>query len=103
VLDYVRHHSALPEEEQQQVYADYDRTLAESVQDANRLMAESFTRPAFGEGVRSFVERRQPQPGRTIIRSRTNSTGQMVYLIAATEDELLNKQNALASKSIRTG
>jgi enoyl-CoA hydratase/carnithine racemase len=43
----------------QQVYADYDRTIGESLEEANRLMAESFTRPDFGEGVRSFVERRQ--------------------------------------------
>jgi enoyl-CoA hydratase/carnithine racemase len=44
----------------QQVYADYDRTISESLEEANRLMAESFSRPDFGEGVRSFVERRAP-------------------------------------------
>jgi enoyl-CoA hydratase/carnithine racemase len=44
----------------QQVYADYDRTIGETIEEANRLMAESFTRHDFGEGVRSFVERRQP-------------------------------------------
>jgi enoyl-CoA hydratase/carnithine racemase len=44
----------------QEVYAEYDRTLSESLEVANRLMAESFSRPDFGEGVRSFVERRQP-------------------------------------------
>jgi enoyl-CoA hydratase/carnithine racemase len=44
----------------QQVYGDYDRTLSESVAEANRLMAESFSRPDFGEGVSSFVERRSP-------------------------------------------
>jgi enoyl-CoA hydratase/carnithine racemase len=43
-----------------QVYADYDRTLAETVQDANRLMLESFTAPDFAEGVQSFLERRSP-------------------------------------------
>jgi enoyl-CoA hydratase/carnithine racemase len=43
-----------------QVYADYDRTLAETVQDANRLMLESFTAPDFAEGVQSFMERRSP-------------------------------------------
>ncbi|MFL5823761.1 MAG: enoyl-CoA hydratase [Solirubrobacteraceae bacterium] len=45
----------------QQVYGDYDRTLAESVEEANRLMAESFSRPDFAEGVKSFLERREPQ------------------------------------------
>lgn len=45
----------------QQVYADYEKTLAESLEESNRLMAESFTRPDFGEGVRSFVEKRPPE------------------------------------------
>jgi enoyl-CoA hydratase/carnithine racemase len=44
----------------QQVYGDYNRTLPESVEEANRLMAESFSRPDFAEGVQSFVERRPP-------------------------------------------
>jgi enoyl-CoA hydratase/carnithine racemase len=43
-----------------QVYADYEHTLAESLEEANRLMAESFSRPDFAEGVQSFVERRPP-------------------------------------------
>ena len=44
-----------------QVYADYDRTLAETIAGANQLMFESFTAPDFAEGVQSFVERRPPQ------------------------------------------
>jgi enoyl-CoA hydratase/carnithine racemase len=43
-----------------QVYADYDRTLPETVADANRLMLQSFTAPDFAEGVQSFIERRPP-------------------------------------------
>ena len=43
-----------------QVYTDYERTIEETVEDANRLMAESFSRPDFAEGVKSFVERRPP-------------------------------------------
>ena len=43
-----------------QVYSDLERTLPESVDEANRLMMESFSRPDFAEGVRSFVERRTP-------------------------------------------
>jgi enoyl-CoA hydratase/carnithine racemase len=42
------------------VYADYERTLAESLEEANRLMFESFAGADFAEGVRSFVERRPP-------------------------------------------
>jgi len=44
-----------------QVYADYERPLAESLGNANRLMAESFSGPDFGEGVRSFLKRRPPE------------------------------------------
>ncbi|HLY47760.1 MAG TPA: enoyl-CoA hydratase [Solirubrobacteraceae bacterium] len=43
-----------------QVYADLERSLGASLEEANRLMAESFAGPDFGEGVRSFVERRSP-------------------------------------------
>ncbi len=64
-LDYARMlaHEASPlsmAQMKHQVYADLERPLAESLEEANRLMAESFGRPDFGEGVRSFVERRSP-------------------------------------------
>ncbi len=45
----------------QQVYADLERPLAESMAEANRLMGTSFEGPDFGEGVRSFLERRPPR------------------------------------------
>lgn len=44
-----------------QVYADLERSLPASVEEANRLMGESFTAPDFAEGVQSFVERRPPR------------------------------------------
>jgi enoyl-CoA hydratase/carnithine racemase len=44
-----------------QVYGDLERGLAASVDDANRLMLESFSQPDFAEGVASFVERRDPR------------------------------------------
>jgi enoyl-CoA hydratase/carnithine racemase len=43
-----------------QVYADYDRTLAQTMDEANRLMVESFSATDFAEGVQSFVEHRSP-------------------------------------------
>jgi enoyl-CoA hydratase/carnithine racemase len=43
-----------------QVYGDLERPLAESLEAANQLMAESFQGPDFGEGVQSFLERRRP-------------------------------------------
>ena len=43
-----------------QVYADLERGLEPAVAEANRLMGESLQAPDFVEGVRSFVERREP-------------------------------------------
>jgi enoyl-CoA hydratase/carnithine racemase len=43
-----------------QVYGDYERSLADSLERANRLMLQSFSGADFGEGVRSFLERRPP-------------------------------------------
>jgi enoyl-CoA hydratase/carnithine racemase len=44
-----------------QVYGDLQRELPDALNDANRLMLESFTAPDFVEGVTSFVERRDPR------------------------------------------
>jgi enoyl-CoA hydratase/carnithine racemase len=44
-----------------QVYGDLERSLGAAVDDANRLMGESFTAPDFAEGVSSFMERRPPR------------------------------------------
>ena len=43
-----------------QVYGDYERTLAESLDRANQLMVQSFSGADFGEGVQSFLQRRPP-------------------------------------------
>src|SRR3954463_1963435 len=43
-----------------QVYSHLERGLAESLEESDRLMGESFTRPDFAEGVASFVEGRPP-------------------------------------------
>lgn len=52
--------------------------------------------------IEKSVERSFVRDGDDVLRSRTNSKGRMVYLIPATEDDLLNKQNALVSKAIRS-
>jgi len=44
------------------------------------------------------VERKQPTSDREVIGERTNTKGEKVYIVAATEDELFNKQNAMISK-----
>lgn len=52
--------------------------------------------------IEKTVERRNRKDTDEVIRTRQNKAGNLVYLIAATEDDLLNKQNALISKAIRT-
>lgn len=43
-----------------------------------------------------------PPKGREILGERINSLGETTYLVRATDDEVLMKQNALLSKSLRT-
>ncbi|WP_248964070.1 enoyl-CoA hydratase-related protein [Sphaerisporangium perillae] len=43
-----------------QLWGDWEKSLEGSAAEAERLMAESFGRPDFGEGVASFLERRAP-------------------------------------------
>lgn len=43
-----------------------------------------------------------PPKGRTVIGERLNSYGDPVFLVEATDDEVISKQNALVSKAIRT-
>jgi enoyl-CoA hydratase/carnithine racemase len=44
-----------------QVYADFEKPLAEASDEADKLMFASFAEPDFVEGVSSFVERRDPR------------------------------------------
>ena len=52
--------------------------------------------------VSKTVERLNPSEGQIPISARTNARGQTTFLVTATEDDLLNKQNALISKALRT-
>lgn len=47
------------------------------------------------------VERRTLKDGQVAISQRINSTGEVVYLVAATEDDLANKQGSAISKALR--
>lgn len=44
---------------------------------------------------------RKSSAGRVIISERLNSSKEKVYVVEATEDEILNKENALISKALR--
>lgn len=48
------------------------------------------------------IERRQKKDGDTVVATRTNSYGDLLYILEATDDDILNKQQALISKSVRT-
>lgn len=52
--------------------------------------------------VSKTVERRSLRKNQTPISSRTNSGGQTVYTVQASDDDLLNKEAALVSKALRT-
>jgi hypothetical protein len=51
--------------------------------------------------IEKTVERRD-KADRVPVAERKNSRGETVYIVEATEDELLNKVNALVSKAVRT-
>lgn len=61
------------------------------------------TNASFGTEVTidKTVERSSTK-GRMVLGERTNSGGGTVFVVEATEDELLNKQNAMISKAART-
>lgn len=52
--------------------------------------------------VTKTVERSKLPQGEKPIRMRTNSYGKPVYILHGTDDDILNKQNALISKAVRT-
>ena len=52
--------------------------------------------------VTKTVERNKLPQGEKPIRIRTNSKGQPVFILHGTDDDILNKQNALISKAVRT-
>jgi hypothetical protein len=79
-------------------YDDEEKRIIEvSVTDleSNTVFPSSIT-------IEKTVERRKKKDGDEVIRERLNSHGEKVYILRATEDELLNKKNALLSKAIRT-
>jgi hypothetical protein len=52
--------------------------------------------------VNKTIERSSKLEGRKILSERINSKGNPVYVFEATDDEILDRENALASKAMRT-
>lgn len=50
--------------------------------------------------IRKTVERKK-SAGRQVISERTNTEGKKVYIVVATDEEVMNKENALVSKTVR--
>lgn len=48
------------------------------------------------------VERSRVEEGRTVFGQRKNSRGRPVYLVSATDDEILDREGALISKRVRS-
>ena len=52
--------------------------------------------------IQKRVERSSIREGQVPLKTRTNSKGRTVYIVEATDDEMLNTENALVSKALRT-
>lgn len=52
--------------------------------------------------IEKTIERSRQMPGRKILGTRKNSKGYDVFIIEATSEEILDKENALCSKALRT-
>lgn len=48
------------------------------------------------------IERRRYQEGDVVLRKRLNSEGKTVFILKADDEQILDKENALVSKAIRT-
>jgi hypothetical protein len=77
---------------------DEDRLIRVTVTDYEKNA--SWTRDVT---VKKTVERKQLARGQRPIRSRVNSSGDMVHLVEATEDEVTQKEAVAISKVSRTG
>lgn len=51
--------------------------------------------------VKKTVERRKPRDGQEVLGERTNTSGEKVYIVRATEDEVMVKFNSQESKILR--
>lgn len=52
--------------------------------------------------IQKTVEKKSVKPGDTVLSQRVNSQGKITFTVPATDDDILNKTNALISKAVRT-
>lgn len=52
--------------------------------------------------VEKTIERSAPREGQVVLGKRKNSAGKDVYILQSSEEELLQKENSLVSRSLRT-
>lgn len=81
------------------------RTLAETNEwrkiEARVWDAQNMTSYADESTIEKTIERKSIPKGQQYLKTRVNRQGELLYIIQATEDDLLNKVNAAKSKSIR--
>lgn len=69
--------------------------------EAEVVIAKTVERKGFEKGKRGSGQW-EPPKGRVVISERVNSYGDPTYVVVATNDEIMSKQNALLSKALRT-
>lgn len=79
------------------VYEDNEKRIIR----ATLIDLETNSRDSRDFTINKTVERRQVREGGEFISSRKNSSGQTVYLVPATEDDLFTKESAIVSKAKR--
>lgn len=81
------------------------RTLAETNEwrkiEARVWDAQNMTSYADESTIEKTIERKSIPKGQQYLKTRVNRQGELLYIIPATEDDLLNKVNSAKSKSIR--
>lgn len=80
------------------VYDDDDKRIV------NVQVTDLETNVTFGSSIviAKRIERRNVPKGETVLNTRVGSGGQRLYILKASDDQILDRQNALISKALRT-
>ena len=80
------------------VYDDDEKRIVQ----VSAMDLETNTAYSSGVTIMKRVERKSLRKNQMPLRTRTNSYGDTIYIVEASDDEILNAQNAQISKMIRT-